>query len=266
MRKVMPLAFCLSLLSWTAQAQTAPPAAQPAPPAAQPTAQPTAQPSAPPAAQPMAPPAAQPTASPKPQPAPAQSTAPKRKSSKVRTISGRNNRGRLAQANAHGIGFTAGDATGAGVSYRHYFGRTAVQLNFLPIIEERGDSVMLNGGVQVIRYLFYWQNNNRYSLRPNVALRISGSASFWQDTRSSNVSRPIDPTCFDTSSSSCPTERTTTREMFAGGGIGFEFGKVFSHGLSFAVDLNMRAKLDVNDGFKLVEFIPMPSASVMFNW
>tara|TARA_B100001094_G_C18102947_1_gene756799 strand:+ start:453 stop:1100 length:648 start_codon:yes stop_codon:yes gene_type:complete len=182
----------------------------------------------------------------------------------------RTQKGQIRQRNVHGFGLTAGDVTGMGFTYRHYFGRTAIQATLLPVARNRGKDVFFSAGLQVSRYLFFWQNQNPYSWRPNVGLRISGAVSYLhvQDTDSESVN--LSPTCVDVAEASCPTttveKENVRRNLYAGGSIGFEFGQIFQPGLSFAVDLNLRGQFNLKNGIQLTEFIPMPSGSLLFNW
>lgn len=160
------------------------------------------------------------------------------------------------QTNDHAIGFTGGFAGATGFLYRHYIGNTFIQANVLPLMLDRGEFMMLMGGMSVGRYLIVWHSARGTSILPNTtALRTValGSISHTNSTDTSSCS-----------GSTCPDPQETIEKKYSlAGGVGFEFGALMRHGFSLSVDLLYTAWWD-EKGFN--SLLPLPYGTIVYNW
>ena len=162
------------------------------------------------------------------------------------------------QSNSHALGFMGGFAGATGFTYRHYFGNSFVQANALPLMANRGEFLMMMGGISAGRYLLLWHSPSMGSIIPSTtALRALAlaSVSYSSDDSNSEV-------CTGTN---CATvkEPQIEKEYSIAGGIGFEFGALTRHGFSIAFDLMLTSVWD-QDGFDFL--MPLPYGTVVYNW
>ena len=158
----------------------------------------------------------------------------------------------VLQKNSHALGFSGGVAGATGFCYRHYLGNTFLQANILPVFLNRGDYLMLMGGLTAGRYLIMWHAPSMGSFIPSTsALRAVASV-----TGSLSRDTTIDP-----DSGKSVTTREEARTI--GGGIGFEFGALMRHGFSVSFDLMLTAWWD-EKGFD--SLLPLPSGAIVYNW
>ena len=165
---------------------------------------------------------------------------------------------RKIQSNTHALGFTGGFAGATGFTYRHYFGNSFVQANALPLMANRGEFLMMMGGISAGRYLLLWHSPSMGSIIPSTtALRALTLASI-----SYQSNEEINEVC---SGSSCASVSKTTieQEYSIAGGIGFEFGALMRHGFSISFDVMLTAVWD-QDGFDFL--MPLPYGTVVYNW
>ncbi len=159
---------------------------------------------------------------------------------------------RVLQTNTHALGFSGGWAGATGFCYRHYFANTFLQVNALPVMANRGDFLMLMGGVTAGHYLIMWHSPSMGSMIPSTtALRAvaTGTASLSRDTTT------------DEKSGKSVTE--SEQKMSLAGGVGFEFGALMHHGFSISFDLMLTAWWD-DKGFN--SLLPLPYGAIVYNW
>lgn len=162
------------------------------------------------------------------------------------------------QSNSHALGFTGGFAGATGFTYRHYFGNSFVQANALPLMANRGEFLMMMGGISAGRYLLLWHSPSMGSIIPSTtALRalMLTSVSYSSDDKTTDV-------C---SGSNCAevTQSEINKEFSVAGGIGFEFGALMRHGFSISFDVLLTSVWDQN-GFDFL--MPLPYGTVVYNW
>lgn len=177
------------------------------------------------------------------------------------------------QNNVHGLGFAASASTGAGFSYRRYFGDTALSASAIAIIDERGDDAVALAGLGLTQYLLVWYQPHGRGVLPAVtALRLTGGAGWYYNSSIRQGAVAIDPNCTPSwDFATCPRADVKTVENFAtlAGGIGFEFGGVVRTGFSLSLDLVLTAGFQVAGatGKNGLSFIyPLPQMALMYNW
>lgn len=168
------------------------------------------------------------------------------------------------QKNSHGLGFALDPKGGLlGFAYRHYMGNTAIQLDLLPLYQDRGNSIAMYGGLQIINYALVWPGGRGAGLPTTTALRLTGGAGFNVNREESTITID-DPNC---QTSVCKqithSQSPVTWLAKAAGGFGFEFGAVQRSGMSVAVDLMMSVLWD-NVGF--YGAYPLPYLTLMYSW
>lgn len=172
------------------------------------------------------------------------------------------------QKNTHGLGFSAAVNPLLGFTYRHYFGNSAVQLNFLPLLADSGNYLSLHFGAEVIDYMLVWTRgsgrNSAIMNVPTTALRLVGAAgvSVTRD-QSTNIAVP-DANCGPVCQKAIQGNHGRIDYLGSiGAGFGFEFGAIMRPGFSLALDLMMTVLWD-NDGFYAA--YPLPYGTLMYNW
>ncbi len=155
------------------------------------------------------------------------------------------------QTNTHALGFTGGWAGATGFCYRHYLQNTFLQLNALPVMANRGDFLMLMGGLTVGHYLIVWNSPSMGTIIPSTtALRAVA-------TLTASLSR-------DTTTDAKGVATTTSdAKRSLGGGVGFEFGALMRNGFSISFDLMFTALWD-DKGFD--SLLPLPYGAIVYNW
>jgi hypothetical protein len=169
------------------------------------------------------------------------------------------------QRNRFGIGLTGGVDGSTGFAYRQYFGNSALQVNLLPIVADRGNYVAVFLGAQYIDYMLVWAQGSRSrALAPSTtALRLVANTSVHlsSDDSSMNIDCGTDPTPECKALQQVGTE--TTAYTSAGVGFGFEFGAVQRPGFSVALDLVMTARWE---NTRFYAAYPLPHATMMYSW
>lgn len=172
----------------------------------------------------------------------------------------------------HGLGFGASFTSGAGFSYRRYFGDSSLQLNAFGYASDRGDNALLFGGLAWSKYLFVWSQASGRILPSTSALRlvVAGSWFHYRETINEfDVFAPcnvnIDPTCVSRpSGNGNQTTVDKTDWLGVGAGVGFEFGAIMQPGFSLSLDLLLTAAFD-KVGVPLF-ILPLPAGSLIYSW
>ena len=172
------------------------------------------------------------------------------------------------QNNLHGLGFSASASTGWGFSYRRHFDNTAVQLNGIAVIWNRGQDTTLSVGGSLTQYLMVWhQGSNRSVMPASSALRLVAGGSYGLSFQPGNGPvRFEDPTCISGLNCQLVRESTEERSATAALGVGFEFGGVVQSGVSLTADLLLTAIFDNAEGWGLDRLLPLPQVSLMYSW
>lgn len=168
------------------------------------------------------------------------------------------------QKNDHGLGFALDPKGGLlGFAYRHYFGNTALQLDLLPLYQNRGDNMAIYAGAQIMNYALVWPGGRGSTLPTTTALRLTAGAGF-------NANRDAEPISVDDANCQTPECKQITKSKVpvkwmakVAGGFGFEFGGVQRSGFSVAIDLMMSVLWD-EVGFYAA--YPLPYATLMYSW
>ncbi len=168
------------------------------------------------------------------------------------------------QKNDHGLGFAVDFKGGLlGFAYRHYFGNTAVQLDVLPLYQDRGASIAIYGGMQIVNYALVWPGGRSGGLPTTTALRLTGGAGV-NVNREQETIQIDDPNCQTVVCQKITQSKSPVTWMVkAAGGFGFEFGAVQRSGFSVAADLMMTVLWD-DVGF--YGAYPLPYFTLMYSW
>jgi len=159
------------------------------------------------------------------------------------------------QTNVHGLGIAGSFATGTGLTYRRYFGDTALQVAALGIVTNRGDDAVAFVGASVAQYLLVWSTSTPSGVMPSTtALRVVGGGQWYE--------RRWTETTF-TSGSTTQTSRERQRDLSLGAGIGFEFGGIVRPGFSLSVDLLLTGTW--RNGH-LESILPLPQSALVYSW
>ena len=163
------------------------------------------------------------------------------------------------QSNVHGIGVAGSFATGSGLTYRHYWGNSSLQLAMLAIITDRGNEAVAFVGGSFVQYLLVWNAPGSRGLLPTTsALRVLGGAHYYlsrgvETTTTEPAQGVIIPTSIQKSKSS----------LNMGAGLGFEFGAIVRSGFSLSLDLVLTAAFD-KQGLDYI--LPLPQGALVYSW
>lgn len=168
------------------------------------------------------------------------------------------------QKNTYGLGVSAGLFGYLGFAYRQYFGNSAVQLNILPIVYDRGDYLALHFGAQYIHYMLVWSRGRTLAFTPaSTSLRLVTGAhiAVTRDDGGIDVADAncIGATCKAVEGAQAPADTFAS----AAAGFGLEFGGVTRSGFSASVDLLMTVMWD-REGFWAAS--PLPYGALMYSW
>ncbi len=163
------------------------------------------------------------------------------------------------QSNVHGIGVAGSFATGSGLTYRHYWGNSSIQLAMLAVITDRGNDAVAFVGGSYVHYLLVWNAPGSRGLLPTTsALRVLGGAHYYlkrwkEDTTTEPQLGVIIP---------ASVQKATT-SINLGAGLGFEFGAIVRAGFSLSLDLVLTAAFD-DKGLDYV--LPLPQGALVYSW
>lgn len=161
------------------------------------------------------------------------------------------------QTNTHALGFTGGFAGATGFTYRQYIGNNFIQANALPLMANRGEFLVLMGGLSAGRYLLLWNSPSMGAIIPSTtALRALALASASYESDDAAAAPCIDGDCSG-------AQPSIKKSYSVAGGIGFEFGALMRHGFSISFDVMLTAVWD-QEGFDFL--MPLPYGTVVYNW
>ena len=160
-------------------------------------------------------------------------------------------------ARAHGVGFTAGLASGVGFAYRRHFANNfGVQVGGIGWGSQTASFVSL--GVEVIRTVSRSDHVNFYWVAGASLFRHNGPQF---DYGGCNVpADPVRPT-----PAPCPVEtRRTTGSVNFGAGIGLEFTPGTHVGVSLELPVSLMLDLEKQNRYQRDGVYPIPGISLVY--